>query len=162
MTSKQLSTQLVGNDEDSDFNLLNEDSTATSLILYIASMDIGGRSILFELSRACQVRDEKYLSALGPIIFALDTIISGPQLRWQSELQKQPIGAAQDHIGASFLLFKGDQLTLQQLEEWGQSQYDEVRLPGFTWCTEQIGNALDKAFKKRHKNLHPVMFSIFC
>ena len=35
-------------------------------------------------------------------------------------------------------------------------------MPGFTTCTENIGNALDFAFRRKNKNLRPTLFSIFC
>ena len=73
-----LSSPLIHNN-DATLGLLNPQSHATSLLVYLASLDLGSPSLFQGANRAAREKDLSQLEILGPFIRALNACVQNAE-----------------------------------------------------------------------------------
>ena len=152
---------------DSELSLLSPYSKITCLVLYLYSMEIGSPQLYAEVNRVTRDMDVTYLAELGPFIIALNEITMVAE-RHKKSLDIIDNGYAMkgisNHIAASFLLFRGVQMTVEQIQLYtDEIGLDELHLTGSTSCSRNLDVALGFAIGDSMKPNHfPVLIVISC
>lgn len=137
-------------------------SPVVCVIVYIYTLEFGDPPLYAVLNRAIRNRDKSLIETLGPFAKALSVILDKSENHRETEdripngeniLFKE--GGKMYNVAGSHLLFRGVQMTMEQLEEFKRSQITNlqtegekagkptsVNLPSYLSCSRSLKEAL--------------------
>lgn len=130
-------------------------------------MQLGDPPLYAEINRVCRNMDTAYLATLGPYVRCMGKVLLWNEKNkvdtWETGEQiYKRVGGNIDNLAGIFLLYSGAQMEVPWIYEYEKRRFEFINLPGNFSCSENLGIALEFAFKDQSANTKPVLLVISC